>query len=73
MEEQERLFDGAPEAVILGAQWWPGEGWRLRVRLRRQFEDWMDARTTDYEHLTTPELLDVLDVELAVIRVEMGC
>lgn len=73
MDGEQRLFEGAPEAVILGAHWFPGEGWRLRVRLRRQYEDWMDARTTDYERLTTPELLDVLDVELAVIRTEMGC
>lgn len=72
MEDQQKLFEGAPEAMIVGAQWFPGDGWHLRVRLRRQYEDWMDARTVDYDRLTTPELMDVLDIELAAIRVEMG-
>jgi len=73
MEDQQRLFEGAPEACIVGAHWVPGEGWRLRVQLRRQFEDWADCRETHYERLTTPELLDVLDLEVAAVRREMGC
>lgn len=73
MDGQQALFTGAPEACIVGAHWVDGEGWRCRVQLRRAYETWEDARETHYERLTTPELLDVLDVELASLRVEMGC
>lgn len=72
MEGQEPLFIGAPEACIVGAHWVDGEGWRCRVQLRRQYEEWSDCRETSYERLSTAELFDVLDVELAALRSEVG-
>lgn len=71
--DQERLpFDGAVEAVIIGAHFVLGEGWTLRLQLRRQFEEWGDARTELYDHLTTDELVDVLDVSLGTVRAHLG-
>lgn len=67
MEDQGKLFFGAVEAAIMGAHFTLGEGWTLRLQIRRQFEDWGDARTEVYERLTTDELVDVLDVALGLM------
>jgi hypothetical protein len=70
--EQERLFIGAVEAAIISANYVAGEGWLLRLQIRRQFEDWADARTEVYERLTTDELVEVLDVSLGTFRSALG-
>lgn len=70
--DQEQLFTGAVEAAILSAQYHLGQGWSLRLQLRRQFEDWADCRTEEYERLTTDELVEVLDVSLGVFRAALG-
>jgi hypothetical protein len=72
VEEQQHLFVGALEAAILSAQFHAGQGWTLRLQLRRQYEDWSDARTETYEQLSTDELVDVLDVSLGVFRAALG-
>jgi len=64
MEQDKLDFMGAVEAAIMGAHFHLGEGWTLRLQIRRQFEDWGDARTEVYERLTTDELVDILDVAL---------
>lgn len=69
---QEQLFTGAVEAAIISAQFHLGEGWTLRLQLRRQFEDWADARTEVYDRLTTDELVEVLDVSLGTLRAALG-
>jgi hypothetical protein len=72
VEGQEQLFIGAVEACILSAQFHLGEGWTLRLQIRRQFEDWADCRTEVYDHLTTDELVDVLDVSLGTVKATLG-
>lgn len=72
MEGEQQLFVGAVEAAIISAQFVLGEGWLLRLQLRRQFEDWADARTEVYERLSTDELVEVLDVSLGTFRAALG-
>jgi hypothetical protein len=58
-----RLFVLAPEAFHCQATFVAGAGWRLRVGMRRQGESWSDAALTEYSHLSTAELLDVICAE----------
>lgn len=58
--DQQRLFRLAPEAFHLQATYVAGEGWRCTAGLRRQGESWDDSPRVVYDHLTTPELLDVI-------------
>jgi len=62
---QSPLFVLAPENLILQAAHRGHDGWSLRVCMRRQGQSWDDAVTTDYSHLSTSELLDVLCAESA--------
>lgn len=57
---QERLFRLAPEAMHLQATYVHGEGWRVAAGLRRQDESWDEVERVVYDHLTTPELVDVI-------------
>lgn len=72
MDGEQKLFSGAPEAAIISAQFVLGEGWRLRLQIRRQFEDWTDCRSEEYDRLTTDELVDCLDASLGVLRSSLG-
>lgn len=72
MDGQQPLFLGAVEAAIWSSHYVLGEGWTLRLQIRRQFEDWADCRTEVYDHLTTDELLEVLDVSLGVFTTALG-
>jgi len=72
MDDQQRLFSGAVEAAIISSHYVLGEGWTLRLQIRRQFEQWEDARTESYERLTTDELVDILDVSLGRVRTALG-
>lgn len=72
MEQPKLDLAGSVEAVIIGAQFTLGQGWTLRLQLRRQFEDWSDARAEVYEGLTTDELVDVLDASLGTVRTALG-
>lgn len=58
--QQEPLFVGAPTALVLSAIYEVPDGWRLRVAMRRDGEQWADAQEALYWHLTTSELVDVL-------------
>jgi len=58
---QPRLFRLAPEAMHCQASYVPGEGWQLTVGVRRQDEQWPDSARRTFSHLSTEELLDVLD------------
>lgn len=62
--QQERLFRLAVEAINVQVTFVPGEGWSMRAGWRRQDECWSDAQRVEYSHLTTPELVDVIDAEL---------
>jgi len=62
---QERLFRLAVDAVTIQANHDAGEGWRLVVITKRQDEQWADAVRSEYSRLSTEELLDVIDSELA--------
>lgn len=72
MGSQEKLFTGAVEACIIDAHFVLGEGWVLRLCLRRQFEDWADSRTEVYECLSTDELVEVLDSSLGTVAAALG-
>lgn len=72
MDGEQQLFTGAVEAAIISARFVLGEGWVLRLQLRRQFEDWEDARTEEYDRLTTDELVDTLDVTLGTLKGALG-
>lgn len=63
--DQLHLFNLAPEVLSLQAVYELGEGWRLRVVMRRQGQPWEAAHTADYSSLTTSELADVLLCEIS--------
>ena len=58
---QLRMFRLAPEALTINAHHVGGEGWFLKIQMRRADETWAEAYTEQYERLTTHELVDVLD------------
>ena len=64
MDGQERLFRLAHEAVSVSAHFIKGEGWSVRICMRRGDETWEQARRSDYSHLNTEELVTVIDTEL---------
>lgn len=64
-DENGRLPIGEVEAVTVQATYVVGLGWHLRIAARRQFQAWCEASRGEYDFLTTPELLDVIDVALA--------
>lgn len=64
--QSERLFVGAPEAVIVSGHFEFGDGWKVTVSIRRQFQLWPEASAGEYDHLTSEELVDVLSSVLAV-------
>lgn len=72
MNGEQRLVTGALEAISWGALWVPPEGWTLRTRERRQFEDWTDGRTSLYVGLTTAELVDILGSEVEALAARSG-
>jgi len=61
---QERLFRLALDALNVHAYHMGQQGWRVTIGGRRGDEEWADARTRVYEFLSTPELFDVIVVEL---------
>jgi len=61
---QERLFRLALDCLNVHAVHMGKQGWRVSVGGRRGDETWEDARTRVYEFLSTPELFDVIVVEL---------
>lgn len=62
--DQDRLFRLAVEALAMTARYVPREGWTVSLRARRGDETWDEGERHDYTHLTSPELVDVLDAEL---------
>jgi hypothetical protein len=70
--KQEPLFIGAVEAAVISAHYVLGEGWVCRLQLRRQYEQWEDARSESYDRLSTDELLEVLDITLGTFRTALG-
>jgi hypothetical protein len=57
---QETLWVLAYEGLTVNA-WRDAWGrWEARVKIRRGDEKWSDVAADLYEHLTTPELVDVL-------------
>lgn len=64
--QQVRLFRLAPESIAVQAFHVPGEGWRLRVLVRRQGESFEEAHDVSYDRLTTEELLDVISADLGI-------
>jgi hypothetical protein len=65
-DENGRLPIGEIEAVNVQAVYVVGLGWNLRIGARRQFQGWDEASRGEYQMLTTPELLSVIDSALAV-------
>lgn len=62
---QQRLYRAAPVVMHLNATWVESEGWNLSVIMRRQDECWDEAYRSNYTHLTTSELGDVIMSESA--------
>lgn len=60
-----RLFRLAMEAAHFQMSYVGGQGWRLTVVARRQDEPWSPSDARTYSHLSTDELLSVVDSELA--------
>jgi len=63
--EQIRLFRLATEVIHIHSTFVAGEGWHVTFTSRRQDESWADTRPSTYSHLTTDELLQVIDAELS--------
>jgi len=63
--DQLPLFVGAPVVLNVHATHTAGEGWTVEVATRRDGQSWDDARRTQYSHLTTPELFDACEMEIA--------
>lgn len=57
---QERLFRCAVDALSMSARYHGGHGWELVIQVRRGEERWEAAEKQTYDHLTTPELADVI-------------
>lgn len=72
MVEQQQLFVGAVEDVVLQVHFIPGDGWTTRLTVRRQFEQWAQTRSSSYTRLSTDELGDVLDLELGSVLAALG-
>lgn len=68
---QERLFNVAPDSLALSAVHVLGEGWRLTLSTRTSGEEWSDRSRATYSHLSTAELLDVIDSELLARLVDL--
>lgn len=64
MDEQERLFRLALDALSVSARYVGGKGWEVVIQARRGAERWEEAEKRSYDHLTTPELMDVLCADL---------
>lgn len=62
--QEQRLFRLAHEAVSITAAYVGGQGWSVTVRLRRGDESWSDAYSAQYSHLSTSEMVDVIECEL---------
>jgi hypothetical protein len=60
-----RLIAGCPEAISISAYHEAGRGWVLKISVRRQFQLWNESSTGRYELLSTDELVDVIEAELA--------
>lgn len=64
MSEQ-RLFPLAVEVVHMHATFVGGQGWHFNIIERRQDEPWAAARKSNYSHLSTEELADVVCSEVS--------
>lgn len=62
--EQRRLFRLAVEAGTITFGHEPGQGWRVVMALRRGDEAWEECAREIYSHLTTVELIDVIERHL---------
>ena len=63
--DQQRLFVLAVEAIALTAVFVPGQGWSVKIGMRRQAESWGAEPWTEYSHMTTAEMLDTIEGHLA--------
>lgn len=70
MDGEQRLWRGAPVALILRAQYVLGEGWKVVAHVRRDGEGWEEASEATYDHLTTDELEAVLGAGLLALGAE---
>lgn len=65
MEGQMHISDLALDAVVIQANYRPGQGWDLALQARRNGQTWGDTTRRLYSYLTTDELLQVVDDEMA--------
>jgi len=61
--EEMRLFRLAPDGWMCSAFFVPREGWSVTLSLKRADEHWPEAERRVYSHLTTSELVDVIENE----------
>ena len=57
----ERLFRGAPDALVVSAHYETKQGWFLTVGVRFSGETWAEGSRDVYEALSSAELVDVLE------------
>lgn len=62
--EEARLFRLAYEAGSITFGHVGGQGWTLTATFRRGDESWSEARPVTYSHLSTEELVDVIEAEI---------
>jgi len=60
-----QVLPGEPEAVSVQATYVVGLGWDLTISIRRQFQTWAESSRGQYERLTTPEMVTVVDAALS--------
>ena len=63
--DQQPLFRLAVEAMAMSARFVPMEGWHVVLTARRGDEEWAASERRTYTHLTSEELVDVLEAEVA--------
>jgi hypothetical protein len=51
--------------VSVSATYVVGMGWDLTISIRRQFQTWAESSRGQYERLTTPEMVTVIDAALS--------
>lgn len=66
MDQEQKLFRLAVDAIMISAHYERGFGWVCVIKLRRGDEDWHENVEGDrYDGLTTEELVEVIDAHLS--------
>lgn len=70
--EQQRLYRLSVDALTISAHHELRKGWTLSIGARHGDETWAEVDWHKFDHLTTPELYDVICADLAKV-LGLGC